>query len=280
MENTGYEEKISDIFQRLKNLCLFWQHVYIGFIFFITYKFLIMNAVPSKKRKRRLKKSVKRTLLALFFSLILLAGLFFIISKTRPQKPKDVGIVRVDNFRDLNAIHLKHAKKSGIRPFESDREAKEKVADLVKDGKLALLKDSKFYKVDHLSHSHPYLTPETIELLNLIGERFHEKLESRNMEKYQYRITSVLRTRESQKRLRKSNGNATHTETAHLYGTTIDIGYKNLYKKGFWGKSQHVVHGPAIRLLSETIGELRKQGHLVVVKEDKQACFHITLANI
>jgi hypothetical protein len=239
-----------------------------------------MNAVSSRKRKRRLKKSVKRGLLAILFSIILLTGLLFIINKIRQQKPGQVGIVRVDNFRDLNAVHLKHAKRNGIKPFETDREAKDKIADLVKEGKLDLLKDSKYWKVDHLSHSHPYLTPETIELLNLIGKRFHKKLESKNLEKYQYRITSVLRTRESQKRLRRSNGNATNTETAHLYGTTIDIGYKNLYEKGFWGTRHQVAHGPAIRLLSETIGELRKEGHLVVVKEDKQACFHITLVKI
>ena len=33
----------------------------------------------------------------------------------------------------------------------------------------------------------------------------------------------------------------------------------------------------AIRLLSETIGELRKEKKLVVVTEKKEACFHITV---
>ena len=239
-----------------------------------------MNAVIRRKRRRRLKKSVKRFIMVLSFSLVALAALIVFLRRSPSAGPKDVGIVRVDNFRDLNAVHLKHAKRNGIQPLGSDREVKEKIDDLLNAGKLVRLKDSKYYKVDALSHSHPYLTPETVKLLEMIGERFHKKLDDHQLDRYQYRITSVLRTRESQKRLRRSNSNATNTETAHLYGTTIDIGYKNLYKKGFWGNSHQVAHGPAIKLLSQTIGELRKEGHLVVVKEDKQACFHITLVSI
>jgi hypothetical protein len=38
-----------------------------------------------------------------------------------------------------------------------------------------------------------------------------------------------------------------------------------------------VADGPAIKLLSETIGELRKEKRCVVVTERQERCFHITV---
>ena len=236
-----------------------------------------MNAVAGKRKKRRLKKSVRRVLAVILAGMIILISIPFLRKWIDSSKPKDIGVVRVDNFKDLNAIHLKHAKKIGIEPIDTDKEAAQKIRELVKQGKLDRLNNSKYYKVDKLSHSHPYLTPAAIELLHLIGRRFHQKLDEKNMDRYQFRVTSVLRTRESQKRLRRSNGNAT-TETSHLYGTTFDIGWKKIYRETFWGRPHLVADGPAIKILSETVGELRKEGYLVVVTEMKEACLHITVA--
>lgn len=191
------------------------------------------------------------------------------------SKPTDVGIVRVDRFRDINAVHLKHARANGIDPIVKDKEVEEIGVKLIKRGKLKKLEDTRYYKVDKLSHSHPYLTPETIDMLNLLGKRFHQKLAEKKMGKYKFRVSSVLRTHESQKRLSRSNINAT-SDSSHLYGTTLDIGWKKIYKETFWGGKHLVADGPAIKILSETIGELRKEGHLVVITEMKEACFHIT----
>jgi uncharacterized protein YcbK (DUF882 family) len=236
-----------------------------------------MNTVTGKRKKRRLKKSVKRVLGAIMAVMIILISIPLLKKWIDHSKPKDVGVVRVDNFKDLNATHLKHAKKLGISPIETDNEAEQKIREFVKQGRLDELTSSKYFIVDKLSHSHPYLTPAAIELLHLIGRRFHQKLDEKKMDRYQFRVTSVLRTRESQKKLRRSNGNAT-TETSHLYGTTFDIGWKKIYRKTFWGRSHLVADGPAIKILSETIGELRKEGYLVVVTEMKEACLHITIA--
>lgn len=235
-----------------------------------------MKNISVKKRSRRLKKSVKKRLILIGAVLILLIAIPVSIHNLSQKKPGDVGVVRVDRFRDLNALHLKHARQNGIESISRDKEVEEIAKQLIREKKLAKLEDTRYYKVDKLSHSHPYLTPETIDLLERIGKRFHEKLNERDMGKYRFRISSVLRTNESQKRLSRSNVNAT-SESAHLYGTTIDIGWKKIYKESFWGKTHLVADGPAIKVLSETIGELRKEGHLVVVTEMKEACFHITL---
>ncbi len=225
-----------------------------------------------------MKKSVKKGLILIGAAILLLISVPLTIKHLRPEIPGDKGVVRVDRYRDLNAIHLQHAKKNGISPINLDKEVKEVAANLMEESRLVKITDTRYYKVDHLTHSHPYLTPGTAELLDLIGRRFSSKLRENNMGNYRFRISSVLRTRESQKRLSRSNVNATN-ESSHLYGTTFDIGWKKIYKQTFWGKSHLVADGPAIKLLSETIGELRKEGHLVVVTEMKEACFHITLVN-
>jgi hypothetical protein len=237
-----------------------------------------MNTVSGRRRRRRLKKSVKRVLIMIGAAILLLISVPHAIKHLRPEIPGDKGIVRVDRYRDLNAIHLEHAKKNGIAPIGLDKDVKETAAKLIGENKLVKLTDTRYYIVDHLTHSHPYLTPETVDLLDLIGRRFSSKLRENNLGNYRFRISSVLRTRESQKRLGRSNINATN-ESSHLYGTTFDIGWKKIYRKTFWGKSHLVADAPAIKLLSETIGELRKEGHLVVVTEMKEACFHITLVN-
>lgn len=237
-----------------------------------------MNAIPKNRKKRRLKKSVKWTLFLLVSMIMTVAAIPLVKKWMESQRPKDLGVVRVDRFRDLNAVHLKHAKANGIGPIEKDKDVDDIATQLISENRLAKLENTRYFKVDKLTHSHPYLTPETIDLLNLIGKRFHKKLAEKNMGKYKFRVSSVLRTQESQKRLSRSNINAT-SESSHLFGTTFDIGWKKIYKETFWGGSHRVADGPAIKLLSETIGELRKEGRLVVITEMKEACFHITVVN-
>jgi uncharacterized protein YcbK (DUF882 family) len=235
-----------------------------------------MNDVARRRKKRRLKKSVKKTLLLILISIVLIVSIPFVMKKwIESSKPQDVGIVRVDRFRDLNALHLKHARANGIEPIVKDNEVDEIANKLIKQNNLKKLEDTRYYKVDKLSHSHPYLTPETIDMLNLLGKRFHQKLAEKKMGKYKFRVSSVLRTHESQKRLSRTNINAT-SESSHLYGTTLDIGWKKIYKETLWGGTHLVADGPAIKILSETIGDLRKEGYLVVITEMKEACFHIT----
>ncbi len=186
------------------------------------------------------------------------------------------GTIRVDNFKDHNKTHLRFAKKYGISPLKSGKEFQEKKNELIKKGKLVRIGDTKYYKLNNLTHSHPYLVPEAADLLVLIGKRFHQKLENKDMDAYQFRVTSLLRTGESQKSLSRINGNAS-SNSAHLHGTTFDITYKNLIRRSFTGKERAIPDAAALRLLSETIGELQKEKKLVVVTEYREACFHITV---
>ena len=238
-----------------------------------------MNSANLKRKRRRLKKSVKRRLILVVAIILTGISISFARRIFIANTPADVGIVRVDRFRDLNAVHLQYARSNGIMPINKDQDFMETADLLVKERKLVKLTDSKYYRVDHLSHSFPYLTPETTRLLEMIGKRFQKKLNEKKLGKFRFRVSSVLRTQESQRRLSRSNINATG-DSSHLYGTTFDIGWKKIYKETFWGRSHLVAHAPAIQALSETLAELRKEGHLVVVTEMKEACFQIGRAHV
>jgi hypothetical protein len=237
-------------------------------------------AVPSESffsmmRRKRLKKPVKRlfTLFVLFFLLIIFLPLIRSLFDTSDEVY--TGSTRVHRFRDLNEIHLRYARLYGISPIASRKVFEQKVKVLTGENKLLKINDSKYYTIDKLSHSHPYLVPRAKKLLDLIGERFRKKLKEHNLDDYQYKITSLLRTQESQRSLSFSNVNAA-SKSAHLYGTTFDITYKNLSKRSLLGK-KNVRDGAAIRILSETIRELQQERRLLVITERKEACFHITI---
>lgn len=234
--------------------------------------------IPAKRRKRRLRKPVKRFIAALVALGLLV--LFFFIMRGIFDSP-DVftsGNSRISYFKDINPVHLRFARIHGISPIKSGTALQSQVEGLVKRDKLVRIDDTEYYVIDRLTHSHPYLVPEAADLLEMIGKRFQKKLKEQHKEEYLFRVTSLLRTQESQKKLRHSNQNATGI-SAHLYGTTFDITYRSLVKKSFFGREKVVRDGPAISLLSETIGELRNERRLLVVTERKEACFHITMRN-
>lgn len=244
----------------------------------------LLNRTKIKGRKKfRLKKAVKTKLYLAGGAILAFILAVFLVSKfitggenEKPEVIKSVGTIRVDYYKDLNAAHLKYAKANGIKGFKSNKEFREKIEDLIDDDELVKIETCKYYVVDKLTHSHAYLVPEAAELLDEIGKRFQEKLDENDLPKRYYQITSLLRTGESQRGLSRSNVNAT-SNSSHLYGTTFDITYAKVFSKPKLQKSSEIADGPAIRLLSEAIGELRKEGRCVVVTERKERCFHITV---
>jgi hypothetical protein len=241
--------------------------------------------IPKTKGKRRykLKKGFRNKLLILgAVSIIVLVAVFIFYSPASEEKieemitPAVIGTIRVDNYKDLNKVHLRYAKANGIKGFKSDKEFRENIKKYISDGELVEIENSDYYVVDELTHSHPYLIPKAARLLDEIGKRFQAKLDEKKLKKSYFQITSLLRTGESQRRLGRSNTNAS-SNSSHLYGTTFDITYARVFRKPKLLKEAEVADGPAIKLLSEAIGELRKEKRCVVVTERNERCFHITV---
>lgn len=175
------------------------------------------------------------------------------------------------SFGDLNDIHLNVAQTIGICPLASREEA-EKMKE-----KLRLIETSDLYAVDSLTHSIPYLIPGAAALLDTIGGNFLDSLTAKGLNPNKIVVTSVLRTQDDVKRLRRRNGNASEN-SAHFYGTTFDVSWKRFQKiEDRDGRPLQNVSADTLKLvLSEVLRDLRKADRCYIKYELKQGCFHIT----
>ena len=175
------------------------------------------------------------------------------------------------SFGDLNDTHMAAAKKIGIKPLK-DREAAEKLG-----GKVMEIKNGDFYQVDSLTHSIPFLVPKASALLDSIGANFLDSLENKGLNPNQVIVTSVLRTQDDVKKLRRVNGNAS-ANSVHMFGTTFDISYKRFFKvEDPDGRPMQDVRADTLKLvLSEVLRDLKKKDMCYVKYELNQGCFHIT----
>ena len=175
------------------------------------------------------------------------------------------------SFGDLNEKHLNVAQAIGIRPLASRKEA-----EGMKE-KLQYIATNDLYAVDSLTHSIPYLIPGAATLLDTIGYNFLDSLTAKGLNPNKITVTSVLRTKDDVKRLRRRNGNASGN-SAHFYGTTFDVSWKRFQKvEDEDGRPLQDVSPDTLKLvLSEVLRDLKKAEKCYVKYELKQGCFHIT----
>lgn len=191
----------------------------------------------------------------------------------RMNNPRNIrGVVSYKrSFNDLNDVQLAVAKKIGIRPVETREEAERE------KGRLLEIAACERYGLDSLTHSIPFLVPKAVALLDTIGSNFLDSLENKGLNPNKVIVTSVLRTRQDVKRLRKKNSNAS-LNSCHFYGTTFDLSWKRFEKvEDPDGRPMQDVNADTLKLvLSEVLRDLRTAGRCYVKYELKQGCFHIT----
>lgn len=148
-----------------------------------------------------------------------------------PNKNKSVKIKELNYatlFNDQNGVQLKSAAQFGIKqPLKNRDEADNVIYNLIQ------IKSNKHYKIAKLTHSIPYLTKGTAELLDMIGKNFLDSLESKGLNPNKIIVTSVLRTQEDIKKLQKSGNPNSVSNSAHCYATTFDIAYAYYDKNWF-----------------------------------------------
>lgn len=164
------------------------------------------------------------------------------------------------DFNDINDTQLVAARQLGIKPLASREALNEVMSDLVE------LTDTRYYCIDELTSSVPYLVPRAADFLTALGKLMQEY----NHTSSRFVITSVLRTQEDVQRLSRHNTNAS-TNSAHCYATTIDITYNRF---DIHGKTWE---GALKEDLARALYDLRAKGYCYVKYEYKQACFHITV---
>ncbi len=185
--------------------------------------------------------------------------------------PKNIrGVISYKrSFGDLNDLHLSSAKRIGIAPISSRSEIESLKGNLVH------IEDNDYYVLDSLKHSLPYLIPRASDLLTSIGSNFLDSLDAKGLNPHKIIITSVLRTLDDVRQLRRGNRNASEN-SAHFYGTTFDVSYCRFRKIEDDRPMQNVGSDTLKMVLSEVLRDLRKAETCYVKYELKQGCFHIT----
>lgn len=169
-------------------------------------------------------------------------------------------------FNDSNYRHLAEAEAIGISPIRTSADAWHVRRPICR------IQSSRYYYVDSLTHSLPYLVPEAADLLGRIGRTFTDSLQSRGGGSYRIKVTSLLRTAGTVRRLRRRNRNAVEA-SAHQYGTTFDISYVNFVcDSSTVNRTQEDLKN----LLGEVLKQMRDSQLCYVKYERKQGCFHIT----
>jgi len=244
-----------------------------------------MKYMLQKKQSRR-RISINYLFFLIEISVLLLIGsIFYNLDYTKVTRSKDfyecdhvhfanAPITPSEKLNDANEIHLIHAQKNGLKkPFTTTEDFFAKIDSLKRNSILIEVTENKFYQLKSLTNSEPYLIPEAVDMLNEIGYRFQKRLREKKYPNYRYRITSLLRTEETQNSLSHHNRNAT-LHSAHLYGTTVDISYKNFYNTE---KDTIESSYEAVQMLTKVLVEMRQECKFLIVRERHQSCFHITV---
>lgn len=188
--------------------------------------------------------------------------------KKRPVKPIRYTGSYTRDFNDMNDLHLKAAAATGVSSVASREEAaklKKKLKEVKSDDNIRLME---------LDYSLPYLTPVAHDLLVKIGKNFGDSLRNLNAPAYKLRVTSVLRTVEDIRKLRKKNINSTK-KSAHLHGATFDIAW-NKYDKANENDTLTLKPEQLKMVLASVLRDLKREKACYVKHERKQGCFHIT----
>lgn len=169
-------------------------------------------------------------------------------------------------FNDSNHVHYAEAETYGIEPLTDTRSHWKLKRAIVK------VSSCGDYFIDSLRHSQPYLVPEAVARLHEIGRRFRDSVDARGGGDYRVKVTSLLRTPQSVKRLRSQNRNSIDS-SVHQFGTTFDISYASFIADS---EKRAVSVDDLKGVLSEVLKAMREEGKIWVKYERKQPCFHIT----
>ncbi len=198
--------------------------------------------------------------------------------------------------RDVNREQIAKAKALGLKAASF-----EQMSGLAQRGRLVRMDDTtRYWVVDTLTQSAPFLTPDAVAMLAEMGRRFQARLDSLGLPRFRMEVTSVMRTAQGQAELRRTNANASRIVSAHEFGTTLDVSHLRfaapanpLPDSGAKTASDpRVAQLYALALdsvaarnasalsavLGRVIREMKGEGKLLVMMERQQAVYHMTVA--
>ena len=220
--------------------------------------------------RRRLKKKYRRALHLILAGLVLLIALICLARHCEQREPEpsryypSISNLKAQ-FNDLNPLHLEAGRSLGLAEPPESRED-------INTWRLREIKDCRYYVVDRLDYSVPYLTRGGARLLDEIGENFRDSLEAKGMIPVRFKLSSVLRTKDDVRRLRRSGNVNASENSSHCYGCTFDIAWASYDLPKRYNATWDQYRG----VMAEVLRDLRAEGKCYVKFEAKESCFHIT----
>lgn len=172
-------------------------------------------------------------------------------------------------FKEANEVHLNMAKQVGIDEPLKTRDEIPGCKQLIK------LQSNRLYTIEELKFSSPYLTRNAADELDNIARAFRDSLKSKDLLNYKLIVSSMLRTQEDVRNLRKSGNPNASANSAHCYGTTFDIRYAK-YEEAHNSTTQYLHPFELTKVLGEVLLDQQNAGNCIVKYEKKEHCFHIT----
>ena len=225
-----------------------------------------------KKKKRFNTRRTTLFISAAIFVLVLFAFvirhqiLYYVHAALRYTKTNYTASAKCNGcaavFTDGIAAHQKaYAGGKGIAPQSND----EQLDILFQNGSLVKVSSNKFYHVQSMSESKPYIVNECSDFLMNLSSLYHQRCLDSGISYHPFTISSGTRSKESVKRLIEEKGNPNAIRNSpHLRGKTIDIRYDN-----FGGKEKQ------LSLFTMVLKEMR-DARKCFVKYEKNGCLHIT----
>lgn len=222
-----------------------------------------------------------------------LRGRFEQLRETTSDEENRLRRPRTRSYTD----HLEMADSLGVPPLAGEGE----LAGHLASGRLVPLVDTEFYVVRVLEHSKPFVLPGVRDRLAEVGRRFQARLAAAGLPPYRFTVSSALRTSDLQRELGRTNRNATAGRSSHEYGASADVVYTRFalwptaadtLRVGFADPALPTAQRLAIRwaddlagayddrlfgALARVMGEMQDEGRLLVLLEDEQPVFHVTL---
>lgn len=228
----------------------------------------IYNAVQQEVTpSKRSTKAIWGVAFCLLLTAVVSCGSSKFTGESTTFRKDDAALSAQYHFCDLHGEIPKAAKEYGIKPIETRKQLRRKGRSLRK------IRSNKYYLLDPMEHSSPFLTAGAKGLLKEIGKRFQRELARLGYRPHRIISTSMLRTREDIGKLRRVNGNAA-TNSSHLYATSFDLSYTRFNRIGMEGDP--VDNNTMCNILGKIIFDLRKNGDCWAIYEPNQHCIHVT----
>lgn len=180
--------------------------------------------------------------------------------------PEKGGCPTCKTFDDGVAKHKEVAKNSSLKAPAKNLAVLKKY---VSSNTLVKLNSGSGYLVSKMNYSYPYVTVKARQFLGELAQAYQVKCKEKGIAALPFIITSATRTKETVAKLTRVNPNAIK-ESAHLYGTTIDISWVR-----FGTEQKHSQKN--LDMLIDALMDMRDKEACFVKFERMQACFHITV---